>query len=98
MADLHEQQIQILQAIHKELLGMSQRDQSCLDALRDQLKELRMIVIGHDGTNGLRSQIREHDAALKALQKWQTQAATLFVIVQVFGVPVIMFFIQKWLK
>lgn len=98
MPDLHEQQIQILQAIHKELLVVAQRDQSCLDVLKDQLKELRMIVIGHDGMNGIRSDVREHEATLKALQKWQTQAATLFLIIQVLGVPSLIFFIQRFIK
>lgn len=98
MSDWNEQQLQILQAIHKELLVVAQRDQSCLDVLKDQLKELRMIVIGHDGSNGIRSNVREHEVSLKALQKWQTQATTLFVIIQVFGVPSLLFFVQRFLK
>ena len=58
--EAHEQQIQILQAIHKDLLSVAQRDQSCLDVLKDQVKELRMILVGVDGTNVEKHLIDSH--------------------------------------
>ena len=96
--DTHEQQIQILQAIHKELLSVAQRDQSCLDVLKDQVKELRMILVGVDGSNGVRSVTKQHDADIADLKKWRTQFMAIFTVIQVFGMPIIFFFIQKYIK
>jgi hypothetical protein len=98
MPDLHEQQIQILQAIHKELLVVAQRDQSCLDVLKDQLKEVRMILVGVDGSNGLRSVSKLHDADLADLKKWRTQFMAVFTIIQLIGMPVLVFFFQHFIK
>lgn len=96
--DLHAAQLATLQAIQKDLTIIATRDQSAIDLMRDSVKELRMILIGHDGSNGLRFTVKEHETALKMLQKWQTQAMTLFLIMQVFGVPAIIFFVQRFLK
>ena len=96
--DLHEQQVQILQNIHKELLIVSQRDQSCAEVLRDQIKELRMITVGVDGANGLRSVTKQHDADIADLKKWRTQFMAIFTVIQVFGMPILFFFIQKYIK
>lgn len=96
--DLHEQQLQILQNIHKELLIVSQRDQDCAIILKDQIKELRMITVGVDGSNGLRSISKQHDADIADLKKWRTQFMAIFTVIQVFGMPILFFFIQKYIK
>ena len=96
--DLHAEQLRTLQAIQKDLTIIANRDQDAINLMRDSVKELRMILIGHDGANGLRFQVKEHEAALKVLQKWQTQAMTLYLIIQIFGVPAILYVIQKFLK
>ena len=96
--DLHAAQLATLQAIQKDLMIIASRDQDAINLMRDGVKELRMILVGVDGSNGLRYTVKEHDAALKILQKWQTQAMTLFLIIQIFGVPGIIFFIQRFLK
>lgn len=96
--EAHEQQIQILQAIHKELLIVAQRDQSCLDVLKDQVKELRMILVGVDGTNGVRSVTKQHEADIADLKKWRTQFMAVFAVVQLLGVPILIFLIQQFLK
>lgn len=96
--DTHEQQIQILQAIHKELLSVAQRDQSCLDVLKDQVKELRMVLVGVDGTNGVRSVTKQHETEIADLKKWRTQFMAIFTVIQVFGMPILFFFIQKLIK
>lgn len=98
MADLHEQQIQILQAIHKELLVVAQRDQSCVDVLKDQVKELRMILVGVDGSNGVRSTTKQHDAEIADLKKWRTQFMAIFAMIQLFGVPILIYIIQHLIK
>ena len=98
MPDLHEQQIQILQAIHKELLIVAQRDQSCLDVLKDQVKELRMVLVGVDGTNGMRSVTKQHDADIADLKKWRTQFMAIFAMIQLLGVPILIFLIQRIIK
>lgn len=98
MPDLHEQQIQILQAIHKELLSVAQRDQSCLDVLKDQVKELRMVLVGVDGTNGVRSVTKQHDADIADLKKWRTQFMAIFAMIQLLGVPILIFLIQRIIK
>ena len=98
MPDLHEQQIQILQAIHKELLIVAQRDQSCLDVLKDQVKELRMVLVGVDGTNGVRSVTKQHDADIADLKKWRTQFMAIFAMIQLLGVPILIFLIQRIIK
>lgn len=98
MPDLHEQQIQILQAIHKELLIVAQRDQSCLDVLKDQVKELRMVLVGVDGTNGVRSVTKQHDADIAELKKWRTQFMAIFAMIQLLGVPILIFLIQRIIK
>lgn len=96
--DLHEQQLQILQNIHKELLVVSQRDQSCAEILRDQMKELRMILVGVDGNNGVRSYVKQHDVDLADLKKWRTQFMAVFAVIQIVGVPLLIFTLQKFLK
>lgn len=96
--DLHEQQLQILQSIHKELLVVSQRDQSCAEVLRDQIKELRMITIGVDGSNGLRSVSKQHDADIADMKKWRTQFMAIFTVIQLLGMPILIFMIQQFLK
>ena len=96
--DLHETQIQILQAIHKELLTVSQRDQDCASILKDQIKELRMILIGVDGNNGVRSFVKQHDADIADLKKWRTQFMAIFAMIQLLGMPMLIFFIQKFIK
>lgn len=96
--EAHEQQIQILQAIHKELLIVAQRDQSCLDVLKDQVKELRMILVGVDSTNGVRSVTKQHDADIADLKKWRTQFMAIFAMIQLLGVPILIFLIQRLIK
>ena len=96
--EAHEQQIQILQAIHKELLIVAQRDQSCLDVLKDQVKELRMILVGVDGTNGVMSVTKQHDADIAELKKWRTQFMAIFAMIQLLGVPILIFLIQRLIK
>lgn len=96
--DLHEQQIKILEAIHRELLTVAQRDQSCLDVLKDQIRDLKTIVTGVDGSNGLRSVSKQHEADLADLKKWRTQFMAVFAVVQLLGVPILIFLIQQFLK
>lgn len=96
--DVQEQQIKILEAIHRELLTVAQRDQSCLDVLKDQIRDLKTIVTGVDGTNGLRSISKQHEADLADLKKWRTQFMAVFAVVQLLGVPILIFLIQQFLK
>lgn len=96
--DAHEQTVSILQAIHKELLSVSQRDQDCATLLRDQVKELRMILIGMDGSNGVRSVTKQHDADIADLKKWRTQFMAIFAMIQLLGVPVLIYIIQHLIK
>ena len=96
--DAHEQTVSILQAIHKELLSVSQRDQDCATLLRDQVKELRMILIGVDGSNGVRSMTKQHDADITDLKKWRTQFMAIFAMIQLLGVPILIYIIQHLIK
>ena len=96
--DAHEQTVSILQAIHKEFLSVSQRDQDCATLLRDQVKELRMILIGVDGSNGVRSATKQHDADIADLKKWRTQFMAIFAMIQLLGVPVLIYIIQHLIK
>ena len=96
--DTHEQTLSILQAIHKELLVVSQRDQDCATVLRDQIKELRMILIGVDGSNGVRSVTKQHDADIADLKKWRTQFMSIFAMIQLLGVPILIYIIQRLIK
>lgn len=96
--DLHEQQLQILQNIHKEMLVISQRDQECANILKDQIKELRMITVGVDGSNGLRSVSKQHDIDIAELKKWRTQFMAVFASIQLVGMPLLVFFLQKFIK
>lgn len=96
--DAHEQTVQILQAIHKELLTVSQRDTDCANLLRDQLKELKMILIGVDGNNGVRSYVRQHETDIADLKKWRTQFMAVFAVIQLLGVPILIFTIQQFIK
>lgn len=77
---------------------VAQRDQSCLDVLKDQVKELRMVLVGVDGTNGVRSTTKQHDADIAELKKWRTQFMAIFTVIQVFGMPILFFVIQKYIK
>lgn len=96
--DAHEQTVSILQAIHKELLSVSQRDQDCAALLRDQVKELHMILIGVDGSNGVRSVTKQHDADITDLKKWRTQFMAIFAMIQLLGVPILIYIIQHLIK
>lgn len=96
--DLHEQQIQILQAIHKELLGVAQRDQDCAAIMKDQLRKLETILIGVDGNNGVRSLAKQHDADLADLKKWRTQFMTIFAMIQLVGMPILIYLLQQFIK
>ena len=96
--DAHEQTVSILQAIHKELLSVSQRDQDCATLLRDQVKELRMILIGVDGSNGVRSMTKQHDADITDLKKWRTQFMAIFAMIQLLGVPILIYIIQNLIE
>ena len=96
--DLHEQQLQILQNIHKEMLIISQRDQDCASIVKDQIKELRMITVGLDGSNGLRSVSKQHDIDIAELKKWRTQFMAVFASIQLVGMPLLVFFLQKFIK
>lgn len=98
MMDAHEQTINILQAIHSQMLVISQRDQDCAQAMRDQIKDLRMILIGVDGNNGVRSVTKQHDADIADLKKWRIQFMTIFAMVQLFGVPIFIYIIQNFIK
>lgn len=96
--DAHEQTVQILQAIHKELLTVSQRDTDCANLLRDQVKELKMILVGVDGNNGVRSHVRQHETDIADLKKWRTQFMAVFAVIQLLGVPILIFTIQQFIK
>ena len=96
--DAHEQTLTILQAIHKELLIVSQRDQDCAAILKDQIKDLRVILIGIDGNNGVRSVTKQHDADISDLKKWRTQFMAIFAMIQLLGVPVLIYIIQHLIK
>ena len=96
--DTHEQTITILQAIRKEMLSISQRDQDCAQLLKEQLRKLETILIGVDGTNGVRSMARQHEADISDLKKWRTQFMTIFATVQLFAVPLLIFIIEKYIK
>ena len=96
--DAHEQIVSILQAIHKELLSVSQRDQDYATLLRDQVKELHMILIGVDGSNGVRSITKQHDADIADLKKWRTQFMAIFAMIQLLGVPILIYSIQHLIK
>lgn len=93
--ELQKAVISTLQAIHADIKTIASRDQACLDLLRDNVKEIRMILTGADGTNGVRSVVKEHDVLLKSLQKWQIQATTLYLIIQILGVPLLIYFFQR---
>lgn len=96
--DAHEQTVSILQAIHKELLSVSQHDQDCAALLKDQIKDLRVILIGVDGNNGMRSYVKQHDADIADLKKWRTQFMAIFAMIQLLGVPVLIYIIQHLIK
>lgn len=96
--ETHEQTLSILQAIHTELLVVSQRDQDCATVLKDQIKELRMILIGVDGSNGVRSVTKQHDADIADLKKWRTQFMSIFAMIQLLGVPILIYIIQHLIK
>lgn len=96
--DAHEQTINILQSIHKELLVVSQRDQDCQTALKDQIKELRIILVGIEGTNGVRSVTKQHEIDIADLKKWRTQFMSIFAMIQLFGVPIFIYIIQTLIK
>lgn len=97
MADLHELQLQVLQAIKKDLEVIAQRDQDCQQLMRDSVKDLRVILIGVDGNNGVRSMAKKHDVELEELKKWRTQFMAIFAVIQLLGVPITIYLIQQFL-
>lgn len=96
--ELHELQLQVLQEIKKDLAIISQRDQDCMQLMRDSVKDLRVILIGVDGNNGVRSVVKKHDAELEDLKKWRTQFMAIFAVIQLVGMPIAIYVIQHMIK
>ena len=57
-----------------------------------------MILIGIDGNNGMRSYVKQHDADIADLKKWRTQFMAIFAMIQLLGVPVLIYIIQHLIK
>lgn len=93
MEEMQKIQVDILKGIHEDLKGIAARDQDCLQIIRGDLKELRMIVVGIDGQNGLRSSAKKNEIDIDNLKRWQTQFMAVFAVIQLIGVPVAIYVI-----
>lgn len=79
-----------------------QTTHNSIAAVRSDLLNLQHILIGVDGTNGLRAKMKDEHSETKALrqrietlEKWRTQAMVLFVVVQVIIVPLLGTLLKK---
>ena len=85
---------QILKDIHDDLQVIISQDKERKDC-EMQVKELKIVLMGIDGTNGLRSVSKRHSEEIEELKRWKVQAMVLFAIMQVFLVPVGVYLLQQ---
>ena len=89
---------QILKNIHDDLQVIISQDKErkeCEMQVKSDLKELRLVLMGIDGTNGLRSVSKRHSAEIEELKRWKVQAMVLFAMIQLFFVPVGVYLLQQ---
>ena len=89
---------QILKDIHDDLQVIISQDKErkeCEMQVKSDLKELRIVLMGIDGTNGLRSVSKRHSAEIEDLKRWKVQAMVLFAMMQLFLVPVGVYLLQQ---
>ena len=92
---------QILQDIHEDLQLIIEQDKTrreCETQIKSEVKDLRTLLIGLDGTNGLRSVSKLHDTAIDDLKKWKTQVMVALALMQMFFVPVVIYLLQQMFK
>lgn len=92
---------QILQDIHEDLQLIIEQDKTRRESetqIKSEVKDLRTLLIGLDGTNGLRSESKLHDAAIDDLKKWKTQVMVVLALMQIFFVPVVIYLLQQIFK
>ena len=89
---------QILKDIHNDLQVIISQDKErkdCEMQVKSDLKELKIVLMGIDGTNGLRSVSKRHSEEIEELKRWKVQAMVLFAMMQVFLVPVGVYLLQQ---
>lgn len=92
---------QILQDIHEDLQLIIEQDKTRREGetqIKSEVKDLRTLLIGLDGTNGLRSESKLHDAAIDDLKKWKTQVMVVLALMQMFFVPIVIYLLQQIFK
>lgn len=92
---------QILQDIHEDLQLIIEQDKTrreCETQIKSEVKDLRTLLIGLDGTNGLRSESKLHDAEIDDLKKWKTQVMVVLALMQMFFVPIVIYLLQQIFK
>ena len=89
---------QILKDIHDDLQVIISQDKErkeCEMQVKSELRELRIVLMGIDGTNGLRSVSNRHSADIEELKRWKVQAMVLFAMMQLFLVPVGVYLLEQ---
>lgn len=92
---------QILTDIHQDLqliIDQYTQRRDYETQVKSEVKDLRTLLIGLDGTNGLRSVSKLHDAAIDDLKKWKTQVMVVLALMQMFLVPVVIYLLQQIFK
>lgn len=69
-----------------------------LDDVSKDVRDVKYILVGTDGKNGLRCQVREMTKKVEHLEKWKVQAMTIFVLVQMLLVPVVIALILTYVR
>lgn len=70
----------------------------CQQEIQKELIEMKLILVGPRGENGVRSEVKKIRNEIEGLNKWKTQAATIFFLIQAIGVPVVVALILKLIK
>jgi ABC-type transporter Mla subunit MlaD len=77
------------------------KDHECQRQTTEKLRDLFLVVVGHDGKNGLRSRLQaletKHEGvdpqevkkAIDDLSRWKYQTMAIFAFIQIFAIPVI---------
>ena len=90
-----EQILKNIQDDMQVIISQDKERKECEMQVKSELRELRIVLMGIDGTNGLRSVSNRHSADIEELKRWKVQAMVLFAMMQLFLVPVGVYLLEQ---
>ena len=102
--------LETLAELVKSIEEHRDKDHETQKQLQERVRDLYLIVVGHDGKNGLRSRIKtletKHEGVdpqdikdkLDGIEKWKFQTMAILAFVQLFLVPVAIALMLKFIQ